>query len=129
MMPMNRANYPAGWKQISERIRERDGQHCRHCGVPNRAIGCRDADGTWYGLDDARAAGIVAPVIRIVLTVAHLDHDTTNNSDDNLVSLCQMCHNRYDAPHRAVNATKTRARNARKAAVAAGQMTMFESEE
>jgi hypothetical protein len=128
-MPMNRADYPKNWKQISERIRERDGQHCRHCGVRNYAVGCRDADGTWYNLDDARAAGIVAPVIRIVLTVAHLAHDTTNNSDDNLVSLCQMCHNRYDAPHRVANAARTRGRKKVSAAVAAGQMMMFESEE
>jgi len=38
--------------------------------------------------------------IVIVLTVAHLDHDPTNNEMSNLASLCQRCHNRYDRNHR-----------------------------
>jgi len=38
--------------------------------------------------------------IVIILTVAHLDHNPENYDDDNLVSLCQQCHNRYDAGHR-----------------------------
>lgn len=37
----------------------------------------------------------------IVLTVAHLDHQPENCADDNLLHLCQGCHNRYDAPVRA----------------------------
>ena len=38
--------------------------------------------------------------IIIVCTVAHLDHDPRNCSDDNLQFLCQRCHNRYDRKHR-----------------------------
>lgn len=38
---------------------------------------------------------------KIVLTVAHLDHTPENCADDNLLHLCQRCHNRYDAPTRA----------------------------
>ncbi len=45
--------------------------------------------------------------IVIVLTIAHLDHNPRNNSDINLASLCQKCHNSYDAEHR----IKTRKRN------------------
>jgi hypothetical protein len=37
---------------------------------------------------------------KVVLTVAHLDHDPTNNDATNLRALCQRCHNRYDAPMR-----------------------------
>lgn len=36
----------------------------------------------------------------IVLTVAHLDHTPENCADDNLVALCQKCHNNYDSGHR-----------------------------
>ena len=39
--------------------------------------------------------------IKIVLTVAHLDHDVTNNNNDNLKLMCQRCHLRYDAKHKA----------------------------
>ncbi len=49
-------------------------------------------------------------MIRIVLTVMHLDHDTTNNTEANLKAACQKCHLSYDAKHHAQNAAKTRAR-------------------
>lgn len=38
--------------------------------------------------------------IVIVLTVAHLDHNPENCTDENLAALCQWCHNRYDRSHR-----------------------------
>lgn len=44
----------------------------------------------------------------IVITIAHLDHTPENNDPDNLRAWCQRCHNRYDAPHRRLNAARTR---------------------
>ena len=38
--------------------------------------------------------------VRIVLTVAHLDHRPENCESDNLRAWCQRCHNRYDATMR-----------------------------
>lgn len=37
--------------------------------------------------------------VKVVLTIAHLDHDETNHnvSDDRLKAMCQLCHLRYDA--------------------------------
>ena len=35
---------------------------------------------------------------RVILTIAHLDQDPTNNDTENLVAPCQYCHNRLDAP-------------------------------
>ena len=32
----------------------------------------------------------------VILAVAHLDQDTRNNSDDNLLTYCQRCHFAYD---------------------------------
>ena len=40
-------------------------------------------------------------IVKIILTVAHLDHSPENCTDENLKALCQRCHNRYDAPMRA----------------------------
>ena len=76
-----RERYPADWPAISRRIRERESNACKWCGATN---------------------GEPHPVTgsRVVLTVAHLDHQPENCADDNLAALCQKCHNRYDAPHR-----------------------------
>jgi len=41
--------------------------------------------------------------VKIVLTIAHMDHTPENCEEENLKALCQRCHNRYDAPARARN--------------------------
>jgi hypothetical protein len=40
-------------------------------------------------------------MIRIILTIAHLDHDPRNSAPENTPALCQACHNSHDAKHRA----------------------------
>lgn len=77
----NRARYPADWKAISLAIRARAGQRCEQCGAEN---------------------GKPHPVTgsRVVLTVAHLDHQPENCDPANLRAWCQKCHNAYDAPVR-----------------------------
>ena len=88
--PENRKRYPADWKEISLRIKDRERWHCKWCfaahGKPHPVTGSN-----------------------VVLTVAHLDHQPENNADDNLAALCQRCHNTYDAPMRAagIKARKT----------------------
>lgn len=37
--------------------------------------------------------------IKVVLTIAHLDHDTSHNDYSNLKALCQRCHLNYDKEH------------------------------
>jgi hypothetical protein len=82
-MPINYSNYHPDWKAISERIRfERANNHCEKCGAEN------------YTPNPITGS-------RVILTVAHLDHDIANNEDSNLMAMCQLCHNRYDAPMRA----------------------------
>jgi hypothetical protein len=46
--------------------------------------------------------------IKIILTVAHLNHDEADTRPENLAHLCQLHHNRHDAKHRAVNRTNNR---------------------
>jgi len=48
--------------------------------------------------------------IVIVLTVAHLDHNPENCSDENLRHWCQKCHNSYDVKHRRSTRANTRAK-------------------
>ena len=46
-------------------------------------------------------------MITIVLTVAHLDHDITNNEMSNLKAMCQKDHLNYDKDLHLENRTKT----------------------
>ena len=78
--PENRGRYPTNWKEIRAAILERAGNKCEFCGIENYAV----RDGS-----------------RVVLTIAHLDHTPEHNNPDNLRALCQRCHNRNDAKHRA----------------------------
>jgi 5-methylcytosine-specific restriction endonuclease McrA len=113
IMPCDYSKYPANWKtEIRPAILERAEHCCEFCGVPNCAIIQRSrgnnahyrklaSSDTANGLK-ARQASIGhdpkwQKPIRVVLTIAHLDHDTTNNDHDNLAALCQRCHLRYDA--------------------------------
>lgn len=134
-MPMDYTRYPPNWKAISLRIRERDGNCCKWCGVANGAVGARDVDGDWHDEADIGCmnsdCGIslfgeeYPKIIKIVLTVAHLNHDTTDNSDDNLAALCQLHHLRHDAQYHASNAKITRIKKKQAAAKEAGQEAMF----
>ena len=108
-MPCDYSKYPANWKtHIVPAIRERSGDNCEWCGIVNHSMRHRyDELGT---------------SIKVVLTVAHLDHDIDHNDgmdsgraalpveEANLVHLCQRCHNRHDGPHRRANASLTRDR-------------------
>lgn len=46
-MPMNLRDYPRNWRQISERIRERDGYKCAFCNAPHNALVTRTPGGYW----------------------------------------------------------------------------------
>lgn len=62
----------------------------------------------------------------VCLTIAHLDHDITNNDYSNLAALCQPCHLRYDAEYHAKNSRETR--KAKKQA-ATRQIDLFDTNE
>jgi len=51
------------------------------------------------GLDLEVAIEIPERVIRVVCTMAHLDHDPANNAEENTRFLCQWCHLNYDKLH------------------------------
>ena len=91
--PENKARYPENWStEIVPRIRKRSRNCCENCGLPNYSwVNSQTRE---LGLQDEENA------VRIVLTVAHLDHTPENCSDENLIHLCQKCHNSYDAYHR-----------------------------
>lgn len=109
-MPVDRSRYPANWKQISQRIRfEVAGNRCQFCGAEN------------YQPHPETGS-------KVILTVAHLNHDTTDNSDDNLRALCQRCHNRHDVEYRKKNRAATHASKKQAAIEATGQQPLFDTE-
>lgn len=78
----------------------------------------------WEHLPDAlRHSGVDRPmtiqtaegplkIIRIVLTIAHLDHTPENCDPANLAAMCQRHHLAYDHDHHRANAQATRRANA-----------------
>ncbi len=124
LRPEHAARYPKDWPAISQRIRQRANNACEFCGVKNYRLGGR-LDGVWFDADilgcnrklpdpgswawcsrDGRTERL--RIVRIVLTVAHLDHQPEHCDDDNLKALCQRCHLNYDAKFHAINARETR---------------------
>jgi hypothetical protein len=104
-MPCDYSKYPPNWKtEIVPAVLEREHNCCKFCAARNGAIIYRPRP----GLPDWRLApeGHLADsdlydgvkFIKVVLTVAHLDHDEQNHQVklERLAALCQRCHLRYD---------------------------------
>jgi len=130
--PEKQKLYPGGslrspeWLAIVARINRRAGNCCEICGVANGVLGGRDAGGVfhpaWATGEDVRgltwpepgswwwcgprARNLKLRIVRIVLTTMHLNHDTTDNRDENLQAGCQRCHNIHDAAFRRANALR-----------------------
>lgn len=103
-MPIDYKKYCKDWKLRSRFIRFfRARNKCECCGLPNHSYVNRVT--RELCLPDEYDA------IRIVLTVAHLDHDISNNSFFNLKAMCQKCHNNYDKDYRKGNRRKKRNQN------------------
>lgn len=101
--PENRKRYPKEWPEIRKRIQARAGDRCERCGVPNHSFIVRLEPEGWRFARPLEVTGAVY----IILTTAHLDHTPENNEDSNLAFLCQRCHNRHDAKHRAETRSET----------------------
>jgi hypothetical protein len=115
-MPIRREHrgfYPIDWPQLSAVIRfRRAGGRCEGCGRPHlHRIVCL-SDGRWWDAEagawrDGRGRLRRRPAVdllrqvrttRVVLAAAHRNHDTSDNTDDNLAALCQRCHMLHDRP-------------------------------
>lgn len=103
-MPWKKDAYPSDWPAISRRIRfERAQNRCEFCGAEN------------YKPHPVTGG-------KVILTVAHLDHNPESSDETRLRALCQACHNGYDAPMRVLHARETRLRKK----LEQGQMTLIE---
>lgn len=135
-MPIKKENrhlYPEKkeWRRLRQAAVERSrvkwmlpgDERCFRCGARNHSTIHRGqgiyfewhSTNGYIGLDDTTGAVIGGSFhqtptrqVQVVLTLAHVDQDPTNNTPENLELLCQQCHNRLDAPHRAKHARETR---------------------
>lgn len=123
---IRKQDYPPDWPRISRETRERAGQKCEWCGVPNGHWILRDKKPAEYHIVWVNGATKEVPfqdyqvafpqnlgrayykklgMVKIILTVAHLDRNRKNNDPSNLAALCQRCHFNHDRqaqhiPHR-----------------------------
>jgi hypothetical protein len=119
-MPINYKKYPKNWKtEIRPRILQRANNKCESCGVENYKVifrGILNGQDVYQDLNGDIFSAIDSTLIlsefedyleeikpnqkaiKVVLTIAHLDHDADNHnvSDDRLKALCQKCHLAYD---------------------------------
>ncbi len=117
-MPIKKENlklYPDDWKQIRLRILERADNRCE--GSP-KYPDCRARNHEPHPDTGSR----------VVLTLAHLDHNPENCDESNLRAWCQRCHNQYDAPRRAKNAAETRRKKKEEKERSSGQLKLFEDD-
>ncbi len=103
MSPWDRSLYPDNWAEITLSIRERAGGRCEcqgECGLHTTTGRCVERN-----REPAQFANG-----RVVLSVAHLDHDPQNSDPANLRAMCARCHLRYDVEHHKATAARTRDR-------------------
>lgn len=120
-MPIDYSEYPANWKtEIRPAVLARANHKCEDCGIANHAVIKRFKGGyvtpgtqEWdminssirYGGHSLATALKKHGFTRIVLTIAHLDHDKSNENVklERLKALCQKCHLGYDMQHHVAN--------------------------
>jgi 5-methylcytosine-specific restriction endonuclease McrA len=114
-MPIDYKEYHPEWKtKIRPDILERDNHCCNFCGVKNHSIIHRFGKGRndWQywpeGMESEAWTLDGLKSTKIILTIAHLDHNKKNNEYDNLAALCQKCHLGIDLHHHMANARETR---------------------
>lgn len=128
-MPIDYSKYPPNWKAMRTEVLARAANKCEKCGLKNHQIVWSVAlhirkfyknrniytkRSLWFSSekDAIREAERVKDIkaVRVVLTIAHLDHDETNHDvkTGRLRALCQICHLRYDAKEkfRRINSRK-----------------------
>lgn len=136
-MPIRRAlrhYYTAarGWPKVQAEVLGRAAWRCecrgecgfRHpggrCDAPHLTVVGRCLENpTLWSVGELDAPGTYR--VRIVLAVAHRNHDPGDNAPENVVAFCQRCHLSHDQAHHRQTSTRRQILEAR----AAGQCDLF----
>ncbi len=87
-MPIDYKKYPPNWNtEIRPFVLELAKHKCEECSASN------------YSIVKRMYKNGFEKDVKIILTIAHLDHDELNHDVkmDCLKAMCQQCHLRYDA--------------------------------
>lgn len=110
-MPINKSDYPENWDEISLQVRTEAGFACEWCKAPADKVIRRNSTVGWELVEEISACPTCViektadmtwgrlkfyGLTRIIIGVAHLDRDSSNNERHNLAALCQRCHLRHD---------------------------------
>ena len=98
-MPINYKDYHPKWSLIRLLILKRAEHKCEECGVQNYSVGFRDKNGYFTDVNNEKEffeKYADEKRTKIILTIAHLNHDKKVNRFWNLKALCQRCHLRLD---------------------------------
>lgn len=121
-MSIRKSDYPPNWPELSLQVREEANWRCELCGVGNQAIirrGKGDAYEEVYEVEETDPDSFFTittstlelkqkrlrfhGLSKVVLTVAHMDRDRSNNERSNLRALCQRCHLVHDIHQHVTN--------------------------
>ena len=103
------------WQRIRNRVLSNAQWRCEKCGLKDRSWVVKMYDGSWSysSVCEGNMSGLQALdwiqevdgkcLVKVILVVAHRDHNPRNNDLVNLVGWCQRCHNRFDAKRRGRN--------------------------
>ena len=116
--------YPKNWDELAARAKARAGNKCERCGVRHGDWRER-ADQTGPAKPGQATDDHGVVFYRIILTVAHLNHNPRDCRPENLQALCQRCHLAHDAPHHARVRAANQAAQAEKAHAQAGQLNLI----
>ncbi|MDJ1500487.1 hypothetical protein [Xanthocytophaga agilis] len=95
-MPIDYKDYHPKWTLIRRLILKRASNKCESCGADNHELHPKSIEtittpDIFTGEELTTVTGT-----KVILTIAHLDHDVKNNRFNNLKALCQACHLNYD---------------------------------
>lgn len=101
---MDYKQYHHNWRDIIRPgILKRDQYKCRHCGIRHKTRVFRKSKGEYQICDffiEQWAVEQGKRVFTVFLQVAHIDQDKSNNNPDNLMTLCPVCHGKFDKQHK-----------------------------
>lgn len=102
---MNKSLYPENWSEIRHHILSRDFYQCTRCPFKHRDYVLIESPGVWLKVSKSEYKDLQADglhVFRVYLQVAHLNNIKSDCRDENLISLCPLCHLMFDAPWKAL---------------------------
>ncbi len=101
-MPVDYSEYHPKWELIKRLIRRRAGNRCEECGALQDELHPDTIEVITYHDLFTGELTIRKTGVRVLLGIAHLDQDITNNRFSNLAALCRKCHLHHDRLHNTV---------------------------